>query len=210
MSYVAERNGEKNVAYVRPRPALPEVGGDWRKTNVARQARARPKPGAPRIAVATYPVEDGLRFGSAEELRVYRALKRLQSRFPEHDTIAIAPLPAVRLRAGHTWEPDILVMGRGHVLIIETDGPHHRSTRRYADDRNRDLQWQRCGVPVVRGAVEDLRDDKRAYRPPQRRGSPSPAPRQLAQTLRAARTAPRLAEKRGASGWRIAASWEDE
>jgi len=31
--------------------------------------------------------------------------------------------------------------------------------RRYADDRNRDLQWQRCGVPVVRLAVEDLRDD---------------------------------------------------
>ena len=37
-------------------------------------------------------------FGSAEELRVYRALKPLQARFPEHDTIAIAPLPGVRLR----------------------------------------------------------------------------------------------------------------
>ena len=31
--------------------------------------------------------------------------------------------------------------------------------RRYADDRNRDLQWQRCGIPVVRLAVEDLHDD---------------------------------------------------
>ena len=29
LSYVAERNGEENVAYVRPRPALPETGGDW-------------------------------------------------------------------------------------------------------------------------------------------------------------------------------------
>ncbi|MGI8451957.1 MAG: hypothetical protein ACR2MP_33200 [Streptosporangiaceae bacterium] len=161
LGYVAERNGEENVAYVRPRPALAEVGGNWRKTYVARQARARPSNQARReSAVTTYPVEDGLTFGSAEELRVYRALKRLQSRFPEHDTIAIAPLPTVRLRAGHTWTPDVLVMGRGHVLIIETDGPHHRSSRRYADDRNRDLQWQRCGVPVVRLAVEDLHDDE--------------------------------------------------
>ena len=44
-------------------------------------------------------------FGSAGEQRVYRALKRLQTSFPEDDTISIAPLPGVRLRAGHTWEP---------------------------------------------------------------------------------------------------------
>jgi very-short-patch-repair endonuclease len=49
-------------------------------------------------------------------------------------------------------------MGRGRALILEIDGPHHRSQRRYADDRNRDLQWQRCGVQVVRLAVEDLQD----------------------------------------------------
>jgi hypothetical protein len=160
LSYVAERNGEQNVAYVRPQPVLPEVDEDWRKTYAARQARGRPSNQARRESgVASYPVEDGLTFGSTEELRVYRALKRLQSKFPEHDTIAIAPLPGIRLRAGHTWEPDMLVTGRGHVLIIETDGPHHRSMRRYADDRNRDLQWQRCGVPVVRLAVEDLHDD---------------------------------------------------
>lgn len=160
LSYVGERNGEENVAYVRPQPALPEVDEDWRKTYAARQARGRPSNQARRESgVASYPVEDGLTFGSTEELRVYRALKRLQSKFPEHDTIAIAPLPGIRLRAGHTWEPDMLVTGRGHVLIIETDGPHHRSMRRYADDRNRDLQWQRCGVPVVRLAVEDLHDD---------------------------------------------------
>jgi hypothetical protein len=97
---------------------------------------------------ASHPVEDGLTFGSAEELRVYRALKHLQARFPERDTSAIAPLPGIRLRSGKTWSPDVLVTGRGHVLIIETDGPHHRGPRRYVDDRNRDLQWQRCGVPV--------------------------------------------------------------
>lgn len=100
LGYVAERNGQENVAYVRPRPAL-----------------------------------------------------------PEDDTIAIAPLPGVRLRSGNTWSPDVLVIGRGRALVIETDGPHHRSPRRYVDDRNRDLQWQRCGIPVVRLAVEDLGDD---------------------------------------------------
>ena len=90
-SYVAERNGEENVTYVRPQPALPEVDEDWRKTYAARQARGRPSNQARRQSgVASYPVEDGLAFGSAEELRVYRALKRLQSKFPEHDTIAIA------------------------------------------------------------------------------------------------------------------------
>jgi hypothetical protein len=160
LSYVAERNGEENVAYVRPRPALPEVDGDWRAAYAARLASDRPSNQARRESTrAGKPVEDGLTFGSAEELRVYRALKRLQADFPEHETIAIAPLPGVRLRLGHTWEPDVLVIGRGRALIVETDGPHHRGARRYADDRNRDLQWQRCGVPVVRLPVEDLHDD---------------------------------------------------
>jgi hypothetical protein len=117
------------------------------------------QPGRRESVSATHPVEDGLTFGSAEELRVYRALKRLQARLPEHDTIAIAPLPGVRLRSGNTWSPDVLVTGRGRVLIVETDDPQHRGPRRHVDDRNRDLQWQRCGVPVVRLAVEDLHDD---------------------------------------------------
>jgi hypothetical protein len=160
LSYVAERNGEENVAYVRPRPALPQVDDDWRTAYAARLASDRPSNQARReSAGGAHPVEDGLTFGSAEELRVYRALKRLQAHFPERDTIAIAPLPAFRLRSGNTWSPDVLVTGRGHVLIVETDGPHHRGPRRYVDDRNRDLQWQRCGVPVVRLAVEDLHDD---------------------------------------------------
>jgi hypothetical protein len=160
LSYVAERNGEENVTYVRPRPALPEADGDWRAAYAARLSSDQPSNQARRESAGTKrPVEDGLTFGSAEELRVYRVLKRLQTRFPQDDTIAIAPLPGVRLRSGHTWEPDVLVTGRGRVLIVETDGPHHRGPRRYVDDRNRDLQWQRCGVPVVRLAVEDLHDD---------------------------------------------------
>lgn len=42
LSYVAERNGEENVAYVRPRPALPEVDGGWREAHAARRARGHP------------------------------------------------------------------------------------------------------------------------------------------------------------------------
>jgi hypothetical protein len=160
LSYVAERNGEENVAYVRPRPALPDADGDWRAAYAARLATERPSNQARRERTqAGKPLEDGLTFGSAEELRVYRALKRLQARFPEQETIAIAPLPGVYLRSGHTWSPDVLVTGRGRALIVETDGPHHRRPGRYADDKNRDLQWQRCGVPVVRLPVEDLDDD---------------------------------------------------
>jgi hypothetical protein len=160
LSYVADRNGEENVAYVEARPALPDVDDNWRTTFAARLALERPSNQARKEAGrAHHPVEDGLTFGSAEELRVYRSLKRLQVKFPEHETIAIAPLPGLRLRTGNTWSPDVLVLGHGRVLVIETDGPHHRGARRYVDDRNRDLQWQRCGVPAVRLAVEDLHDD---------------------------------------------------
>ena len=160
LGYVADRNGQENVAYARPRPALTEVDRDWREAFAERLSSERPSNQARRESgLASRPVEDGLTLGSSEELHVYRALKALQARFPEDDTIAIAPLPGVRLRSGNTWSPDVLLTGRGRVLVIETDGPHHRSPRRYVDDRNRDLQWQRCGVPVVRLAVEDLGDD---------------------------------------------------
>jgi very-short-patch-repair endonuclease len=50
------------------------------------------------------------------------------------------------------------VLGGGRALVLEVDGPHHRAVRRVADDHNRDLQWRRCGVPVVRLTVEDVND----------------------------------------------------
>jgi hypothetical protein len=128
LHYAADRNGIEGVDCVRARPALPEVGDDWRAALSARLAADRPGNQARRErAGGPHPVEDGLVFGSTGELRVYRALKRLQASFPEDDTIAISPLPGVRLRAGSTWTPDVMVMGRGRALIIETDGPHHGS-----------------------------------------------------------------------------------
>jgi hypothetical protein len=42
LSYVAERNGELDVFYVRPRPALPEQDDNWRVTHAARLASDRP------------------------------------------------------------------------------------------------------------------------------------------------------------------------
>ncbi|GAA2137915.1 hypothetical protein GCM10009760_18820 [Kitasatospora kazusensis] len=154
---VARRRGFRNAYHLLIRDALPEVGEDWRAqykslaaarpTNQARRERTGP-------SVLT---EDGLALASQEERTVYLALKEIQTTVtPEDRTIAIAPLPGVRLRAGHTWTPDITVFGNGRIVIFEVDGPHHRQARRYADDRNRDLQWQRCGVPVVRLPVEDL------------------------------------------------------
>lgn len=120
LGYVAESNGVENVAYVRSRPALPEVDKDWREAYATRLSSERPGNQARRESgLADRPIEDGLTFGSTEELRVYRALKGLQARFPQDDTFAIAPLPGVRLRAGHTWSPDVLVTGRGRALVIE-------------------------------------------------------------------------------------------
>ncbi|MFD0532352.1 hypothetical protein ACFQ1I_46570 [Kitasatospora arboriphila] len=155
---VARRRGFQHANRLEIREVLPEIGPDWR-AQYASRAADRPTNQARRERTApTVLTEDGLAFASKEEHTVYLALKHLQGEAQEDKTIAIAPLPGVRLRASHTWTPDIAVLGNGRAVIFEVDGPHHRQSRRYADDRNRDLQWQRCGVPVVRLPVEDLAD----------------------------------------------------
>jgi hypothetical protein len=161
LAYVAGRNQVEGVKYIRARSALPEVDENWRETYTARLTAERPSNQARRErGLSQYPTQDGMTFGSAEELRVYRALRRLQDRLPADATMAILPSPGARLRPDHTWTPDFLVTARGRAVVIEVDGPHHRAVRRRADDGNRDLQWNRCGVPVVRLPVEDLADDK--------------------------------------------------
>lgn len=161
LGYVASRNGESGIAHLSVRPALPEVDANWRETFAARLSadevsnqarRERDRPG--------YPVEDDMTFGSKEELIVYQALKEIQQDLPAESTIAILPSPGARLRAGHTWTPDFVVIGNGRALVIEVDGPHHRQGRRYADDKSRDLQWSRCRVNTVRLVVEELSDTR--------------------------------------------------
>jgi hypothetical protein len=142
LGYVAERNDVAHVKYVSARVALPEVDDQWRETYAARLTADHPTNQARRErGLAQYPTEDGLTFGSEDELRVYRSLRRLQARSLEDDTIAILPSPGARLRAGHIWTPDFVVVGRRRALVIEVDGPHHRERLRRVDDANRDLQW---------------------------------------------------------------------
>jgi hypothetical protein len=153
---VAVRNGYTSADRVLVKQVLPSIDKSWRE-NLRESGKERPTNQARRERAApNHPVEDGLALGSRQELVVYQALKRIQAATPPDRTIAIAPLPGVRLQAGHTWTPDIVVLGNGRAVVFEVDGPHHRDRRRYADDRNRDLQWQRCGVQVVRLPVEDL------------------------------------------------------
>ena len=82
LTYVAERNGVENVAYVRARPALPEVGGDWRAAYAARLASDRPSNQGRRESGGGHPAEDGLRSaaprscGSTGRLRACRTVSR--------------------------------------------------------------------------------------------------------------------------------------
>lgn len=74
--------------------ALPEIDENWRHTYAARLTATTPTNQARRERdLPSYPVVDGLTFGSDQERRVYAALKRLQADFPEAETIASRPFP---------------------------------------------------------------------------------------------------------------------
>jgi very-short-patch-repair endonuclease len=47
-------------------------------------------------------------------------------------------------------------------LVVEVDGPEHRSRFRYADDRHRDAQLQVLGFDVLRFTNEQVLDDVQA------------------------------------------------
>lgn len=81
----------------------------------------------------------------------------LQAETAEDRTIAILPFPGARLRT-HTWTPDFLAVGGARAIVLEVDGPHHAARHRHVSDRDRDLQWYRCGVHVARIAAEDTED----------------------------------------------------
>jgi AbiJ N-terminal domain 3 len=130
-------------------PALlppPEAAEDWRHaaspapSNHARREKAAEK---------TYPTEDDLVFASRAELAVYQVLKELQRERPVQHTIAIAPLPSVKLRDAGVRSPDFLVIGNGRAVVIEIDGRHHYGTTRKADDADRDRHWARCNVDTI-------------------------------------------------------------
>jgi hypothetical protein len=165
MVYVMRRLGGDDpwsyfadVRSVAARPALPEADPEWRTTQAARLGQRPSNQGRKERNLLNLPVQDGFTFASREELTVYQALIRLQQASSEDRTIAVLPLPGARLRTLNTRTPDLVVVGNGRAVVFEVDGPHHRAGHRLADDRNLDLQWERCGVGVVRLPVEDLAD----------------------------------------------------
>lgn len=135
---------------------LPDVNPDWRglgqqslPTNQARRSRQKtPDPEH---------THRGLVFDSRWEIAVFKMLERLQSDLDPTATIAIAPLPAVQLRAVLTHlTPDVLVIGNGRAVVVEVDSHYHRTHRRRVDDDDRNRHWTRCGVRCVRIAVENI------------------------------------------------------
>ncbi|MGY1857572.1 hypothetical protein [Modestobacter sp. SYSU DS0290] len=159
LGYVLRRH-HRSADEIAVQEALPEVPVDWRDrgerdftaeraTNHARRERRD----------AANPVYDGLTFGSLAEIAVYKSLVTLQQAAHEARAFAIVPLPTVRLQRMGQRTPDFLIVGNGRALVIEVDGPHHGNSRRYADDRTKDLHWERCGVRTFRLTVEQTAED---------------------------------------------------
>jgi hypothetical protein len=132
-------------------PPLPEVGEDWRKrTAEVADAAVASNQGRRERERGGFPERDGLVLGSRAEAVVFDLLVELQRDLPSIGTIAIAPVPGVRLRDSGVRTPDFLVVGNSRAVVIEVDDPSHYRTTRRADDADRDRQWNRCGVPTVR------------------------------------------------------------
>lgn len=91
-------------------------------------------------------VEDRCRFRSHSELRVYRAFKRARDRLPIHESLGVAPNPALVIN-GHVWEPDLLITYRGRVGIVEVDGPSHHGRR--GAEVSKDRLLRHSGVAEV-------------------------------------------------------------
>jgi hypothetical protein len=129
------------------RQQLAEDLGGRRQTNQARRVREQ----SPRHA------EDDLVFTNPGELRVYRALKRIQEdEYPREKSFTIFPLPRARI-PGATREPDFVVTYRGRTGVLEIDGPHHNQRRSH--DLSSDHLYRDAGIAWVdRLSVEGTND----------------------------------------------------
>ncbi len=129
---------------------------DWRnkalvwlsKENINNQGRVR----SDNVAAI---VEDGLRFRSNPEVRLYKALKQLG--------VSFAPLP-VFVRGGKAYrriEPDIVVWKSGVMLVIEIDGDDfHRETP--AEAHNRITMLYHEGAHIERVNASECDTDEKA------------------------------------------------
>jgi hypothetical protein len=129
------------------RQQLAEDLGGRRRTNQARRVREQ----SPRHA------EDDLVFTNPGELRVYRALKRIQEdEYRREESFTIFPLPRGRI-PGATREPDFVVTCRGRTGVLGVDGPHHN--QRWSHDTSSDHLYRDAGMAWVdRLSVEGTND----------------------------------------------------
>lgn len=140
------------VAGLAVKPQVPPP--NWRELRAATNETGRGlNQGSPGAQI----LQDGLKFSSAEELKVYLALRRKQAQLPPEATIGIMPGCAMRVGERKFW-PDFLVTYQARAGVIEVDGPHHHG--RAAADQSRDRQLEDAGVVLVeRIVVEDVTDD---------------------------------------------------
>lgn len=90
-----------------------------------------------------------------EEEVLFRALRLRQAGMHPYDSFAIFVQPAVVLRTGRQFRPDLVVIMRSS-WVIEIDGSSH--TGRYVNDRTRDELLSDHSLSVLRIPVEDLND----------------------------------------------------
>lgn len=143
------------------RETLPVVGFGWREQALSTIKGDRPTNQARRVRAETAAptfVEDSLAFTNEGELKVYRALKRMQENdFPGDDTIGIYPLASGRIPS-HTWEPDFLITYQGRTGVLEVDGPHHNQRR--ALDTTREHLLRESGIATVDRVTVEAVDDQ--------------------------------------------------
>lgn len=143
------------ILRLRPMP----VADNWR--DVRRDAKVLPENRTARNQGGFKPVStalsyDGLKFGSEQEITVYKALRAKQKALPAEFSIGIMPGGALVTADKRFW-PDFVVTYGKKAGGIEVDGPHHHG--RAVADRSRDNYLRDAGLAWVdRIAVEDTAD----------------------------------------------------
>jgi hypothetical protein len=133
---------------VEPRIRLDPVEVGWREAAYGALKGGSPNQGnLVSQGAITY---NGRFYRSADETILARELDRL--------AILYFPLPTAS-RAGVLKEPDLVVVYKGKIGIVEVDGHYH--TGRAADDHKRDLFFEQSGIFVKHFNGDDVRSNAR-------------------------------------------------
>jgi hypothetical protein len=132
------------VGSVEPRIRLDPVEAGWREAAYASLKGGSTNQGnLVSKGAITY---NGRFYRSQDETLVARELDKRG--------ILYFPLPTAS-RGGVLKEPDIVVVFKGHIGIIEVDGAYH--TGRAADDHKRDVFFEQSGIYVKHFNGDDVR-----------------------------------------------------